>query len=64
VPINIFNRSIKTEKWQCLSCPYIYDQEKGDPDSGVPAGTRFEDLADDWVCPVCQVPKAQFKKIE
>lgn len=51
------------EKWQCLACPYIYDPAAGDPDSGIPLGTKFEDLPDDWICPVCGVPKTQFAKI-
>lgn len=40
-------------EWRCLVCGYIYDEEKGDPDSGIPPGTMFEDLPDEWVCPVC-----------
>jgi rubredoxin len=51
------------EKWQCLACPYIYDPAVGDPENGVPAGTKFEDIPDDWACPVCGVPKTQFAKI-
>lgn len=51
------------EKWQCLACPYIYDPAIGDPENGISPGTSFEDLPDDWVCPVCGVPKNQFAKI-
>ena len=51
------------DKWQCLICPYVYDPENGDPENGISAGTKFEDLPDDWVCPVCGVPKTQFEKI-
>jgi rubredoxin len=50
-------------KWQCLACPYIYDPAKGDPDNGVPPGTPFEEIPDDWVCPECGVGKEQFVKI-
>ena len=50
-------------KWECLICGYVYDPEKGDPDNGVPAGTSFNDLPDDWVCPVCGADKSQFKKL-
>jgi hydroxylamine reductase len=53
----------RMEKWQCLACPYIYDPAKGDPDNGVPPGTAFEDLPDDWVCPECGVGKDNFEKI-
>ena len=37
----------------CLACGYVYDPEKGDPDSGIAPGTAFEDIPDDWVCPIC-----------
>ncbi len=49
------------EKYRCTVCGYVYDPEKGDPDSGVPAGTIFADLPDDWVCPVCGAPKDAFE---
>jgi len=51
-------------KWRCTVCGYIYDPEKGDPDSGVKAGTHFEELPDGWVCPICGAPKDQFEKVE
>jgi len=51
------------EKWQCTICGYIYDPEKGDPESGIPAGTPFEELPGDWVCPECGAPKEDFEKI-
>ena len=51
-------------KWVCLVCGYVYDEEQGDPDSGVAPGTAFEDLPDDWVCPGCGVPKDQFEPLE
>ena len=50
-------------KWQCQACPYIYDPEVGDPENGVAPGTAFEDLPDDWVCPMCGVPKEMFEEI-
>lgn len=51
-------------KWECLVCGYVYDTEKGDPDNGVDPGTAFEDLPEDWICPVCGAPQSQFEKIE
>lgn len=51
------------DKWECLVCGYVYDPEKGDPDNGVEPGTAFEDISDDWVCPVCGADKSQFKKL-
>jgi hydroxylamine reductase len=47
-------------KWRCTACDYIYDPDKGDPENGVVPGTKFEDIPDSWVCPVCGVPKDQF----
>jgi rubredoxin len=49
------------QKWVCVPCGYIYDPEVGDPDSGVEPGTAFEDLPDDWICPVCGVDKSFFE---
>lgn len=50
------------EKYICAVCGYVYDPEKGNPDSGVVPGTPFEQLPDDWVCPVCGAGKDQFEK--
>lgn len=44
----------------CNACGWIYDEAKGDPDSGLAPGTRFEDIPDDWACPLCAVTKADF----
>lgn len=51
------------EKWECQICGSIYEEEKGDPDNGLEPKTKFDDLPDDWVCPVCGADKSQFKKI-
>ena len=40
-------------KYICNLCGYVYDEEAGDPDNGIAPGTAFEDLPEDWVCPVC-----------
>lgn len=52
------------KKYRCLVCEYVYDPEKGDPDNGIDPGTSFEDLPDDWICPVCGVGKDQFEAME
>jgi len=52
------------EKYECTVCGYIYDPEKGDPDGGIEPGTPFEDIPDDWECPVCGARKDQFEKIK
>jgi rubredoxin len=44
----------------CNACGYIYDPSEGDPDAGIPSGTAFADLPEDWVCPVCGAPKDEF----
>lgn len=55
---------ITMAKYRCTACSYIYDEEKGDPDNDVPAGTLFSDLPDDWVCPVCGVGKDMFEEVK
>lgn len=54
----------KMTKYRCLICNYIYDPQLGDPDSGVKPGTPFEELPEDWFCPVCGAGKDQFIKEE
>jgi len=49
-------------KYVCTICHYVYDEDKGDPDNGIKPGTKFEDLPNDWVCPVCGVGKENFEK--
>lgn len=48
------------KKYVCTACGYIYDPEKGDPESGIKPGTAFEDLPDSWTCPVCGADKSMF----
>jgi len=50
----------KMKKYVCNVCGYIYDPDLGDPDNGIKPGTAFEDLPDDWVCPVCGASKEDF----
>ncbi|EGC84210.1 rubredoxin [Anaerococcus hydrogenalis] len=51
-------------KYVCTACGYIYDPANGDPDNGIDAGTEFNDLPEDWVCPVCGVGKDMFEEQE
>jgi flavin reductase (DIM6/NTAB) family NADH-FMN oxidoreductase RutF len=53
----------KMQKYKCTVCGYVYDPEQGDPDSGIKPGTPFENLPDNWVCPVCGADKSLFEKI-
>ena len=52
------------KKYVCMPCGYEYDPEVGDPDSGIAPGTAFEDIPDDWVCPLCGVGKEDFEPVE
>ena len=50
------------DKYVCEVCGYVYDPNAGDPDNGIEPGTSFEDLPDDWTCPVCGASKDDFEK--
>lgn len=52
------------EKFICTVCDYVYDPEQGDPDNGIAPGTSFENLPDDWVCPLCGVGKDDFQRVD
>ncbi len=52
------------KKYVCDVCGYIYDPEDGDPEEGIEPGTPFEDLPEEWVCPVCGAEKSEFKPEE
>ncbi|OBY73001.1 rubredoxin-NAD(+) reductase [Acinetobacter gyllenbergii] len=51
-------------KWLCIVCGWIYDEAKGWPDDGIAPGTKWEDVPDDWMCPECQVGKADFEMLD
>jgi len=51
-------------RWQCNTCSEIYDEARGLPEYGIAAGTRFEDLPDDWECPMCGTPKSDFSLLD
>jgi|MTBAKMStandDraft_1061839.scaffolds.fasta_scaffold10898_3 flavin reductase (DIM6/NTAB) family NADH-FMN oxidoreductase RutF/rubredoxin len=53
---------VKTARYTCALCGYVYDPASGDPEGKIPPGTPFEDLPADWVCPVCGAGKDQFEK--
>ena len=50
------------KKYVCDVCGYIYDPAEGDSDGGIEPGVAFEDLPEDWVCPLCGAEKDQFSK--
>ena len=54
----------KSIKYKCSVCGYMYNPELGDPDGGIKPGTPFEELPDNWTCPVCGASKSDFEKVE
>jgi rubredoxin len=50
--------------WQCPTCGFIYDEAAGIPGDGIAPGTRWADIPDDWICPDCGTPKADFEMVE
>lgn len=54
----------KAKRYQCSVCGYIYDPEVGDPHDGIAPGTAFEDIPDNWYCPICGVGKKDFFPID
>ena len=48
--------------YECL-CGYVYDETTGDPEHGIPAGTKWEDLPEGFTCPICSMNAEDFKKI-
>ena len=51
------------DKYECTVCGYVYDEAEGDPDNGVAAGTKWDDVPADWVCPLCGAAKDAFQKM-
>ena len=52
---------VEFRKWECVICGFIYNEAIGIPDDGIPAGTRWDDVPDDWECPDCGVSKFDFE---
>jgi rubredoxin len=52
------------KKYKCTVCGHVYDPAEGDPLRDIPPGTSFEDLPDDWTCPVCGVEKEYYIPID
>jgi rubredoxin-NAD+ reductase len=58
------NALVMWRQYICRACGLVYDEQTGDPDSGLAPGTRFEDIPDDWACPLCGVVKSDFEPYE
>jgi len=52
----------KMAKYICKVCGYEYDEEAGDPDNGIAPGTKWEDVPEDFTCPLCGVGKDEFEE--
>jgi len=50
-------------KWRCSVCGYVYDPATGEPDEGIEAGTPFDKIPEDWVCPDCGADKSFFEEM-
>ncbi len=62
-----FNRDItmfEYKKYLCVICGFIYDEELGWPEDGLVAGTRWEDVPENWFCPDCGASKEDFEMVE
>lgn len=64
VPVRTLKTIMNMDKYVCDVCGYIYDPSVGDPDNGIEPGTAFEDLPEDWLCPLCGVGKDEFSKVD
>lgn len=49
--------------WECLNCGFVYNEAEGLPEDGIPAGTRWADIPEDFACPTCGFEKAQFNMV-
>lgn len=61
---NNLKGDLAMQKYECQLCGYIYDPEQGDEDNGIKAGTPFENLPEDWECPLCGASKDDFEPVE
>ena len=50
------------QRYRCIVCDWVYDPAQGDPEHGTPPETPFEELPDDWVCPICLAGKEDFEE--
>ena len=57
------NAPTEYRHYACMYCAYIHDEEAGSPENGIPAGTRWEDIPEDWCCPMCSAEKPDFELV-
>lgn len=51
------------KKYECTVCGFVYDEAIGDPENGIAPGTKWEDLPEDYTCPLCGVGKEDFQEV-
>ena len=56
--------AVPFKTWQCILCGFIYDEAAGMPGEGIPPGTRWADVPENWICPECSAGKQDFEMIE
>ncbi|ODP34978.1 rubredoxin [Pandoraea sp. ISTKB] len=56
--------ALASRQWVCVICGWIYDEATGYPEDGIAPGTRWEDVPQDWRCPLCDVGKDDFAMVE
>jgi rubredoxin len=54
---------VQVKQWGCLYCGYVYDEAKGCPESAVGPGTPFDQLPEDWCCPMCSAEQTDFQQL-
>ena len=57
----VMTDDVPYRSWMCVVCGFIYDEAEGLPEEGIAAGTRWDEIPDDWCCPDCGVTKADFE---
>ncbi len=62
-PSRLQRKEKNMDSYRCKVCGYIYDPAEGDPDGGIAPGTPFDQIPDNWLCPVCGAPKTEFEKV-
>jgi rubredoxin len=62
--LQFYTKGKKMKKYKCILCDFEYDEAAGLPDEGIAAGTRWEDVSDEWTCPDCGASKSDFDMIE
>lgn len=57
-------QGVEMKSYMCVICGYVYEEEKGRPEDGIPPGTRWEDVPENWKCPDCGAAKSDFEMIQ